>query len=92
MVYPPKTYGLSSPTLQLSSNGLSLLSPLAVRPRLDTFRLVFSKNCHFFTKISLIGPNFVLSFLFPSNFKIFSFIIQWSWGDVTTIPVLSLLF
>jgi hypothetical protein len=33
-----------------------------------------------------------LSYIFPSNFKIFSFIIQWSWGDVTTIPVLSLLF
>jgi hypothetical protein len=75
MVYPTKTYGLSSPTLQLSSNGLSLLSPLVVRPRLDTFRLVFSKkkkkNCHFFFSHKNLSDwsklRFVLSF--PLKFQ-----------------------
>ena len=73
MVYPTQTYGLSYPTFQLSPNGLSLLSPLVVRPRLDTFRLVFSKKPPFFHKNLSDWSKLRSVFSFPLKFQNLSF-------------------
>ena len=100
------TNGLPSPPPHLTHTPLLALNHLLTvflslffgceTPRLEHFLSffgnIFFKLPVFLQNTPLIGPKFVLS-SFPSTFTIFPFLfIQWSWGDVTTIPVLSHVF